>query len=44
VLVTADGCPRSYQVTVNGRAQPPLWDTGGLETIARDGMGLPLPS
>jgi hypothetical protein len=44
VLVTADGCPRSYQVTVNGRAQPPLWDTDGLETIARDGMGLPLPS
>ena len=42
VLVAAGGCPRSFQVTVNGRAQPPLWDTGGLETIARDGMGLPL--
>ena len=44
VLVTVgDGCPRSYQVTVNGRPQPPLWDTGGLETIARKLMGLPLP-
>jgi hypothetical protein len=43
VLVAAGGCPRSYQVTVNARAQPPLWDTGGLETMARELMGLPLP-
>jgi hypothetical protein len=43
VLVATDSCPRSYQVTVNGRAQPPLWDTGGLETMARELMGLPLP-
>lgn len=43
VLVAVSGCPRSYQVTVNGRPQLPLWDTGGLETMARELMDLPLP-
>jgi len=39
VVVTLGACPHAYDITVNGRQQPPLWDNGKLRMAAAALMG-----
>ena len=34
VVVTLGACPHAYDITVNGKQQPPLWDDGKLRMVA----------
>jgi hypothetical protein len=34
VVATLGACPHAYDLTVNGKQQPPLWDDGKLRMAA----------
>jgi hypothetical protein len=40
VVVTLGACPHAYDITVNGKQQPPLWDDGKLRTAAAAMVGV----
>jgi hypothetical protein len=43
IVLTLSRCPHSYDITVNGRQQPSLWDNGKLRTAAGTLLGLRYP-
>ena len=43
IVLTLGGCPHSYDLTVNGRQQPSLWDNGKLRTAAGTLLGIRYP-
>jgi hypothetical protein len=43
VVVTLGACPHAYGITVNGRQQPSLWDTGKLRIAAGSLLGIRYP-
>ncbi len=38
--MTLGPCPHAYDIAVNGKQQPQLWDDGKLRTVAAALMGL----
>ncbi|MGH3221423.1 MAG: hypothetical protein ACRDPY_22470 [Streptosporangiaceae bacterium] len=40
VVVTLGACPHAYDITVNGKQQPSLWDDGKLRTAAAALVGV----
>jgi hypothetical protein len=39
-VVTLGACPHAYDITVNGKQQPPLWDDGKLRMAAAALVGV----